>query len=105
MASIGLDSLHEENWKRRTVIVEYCVDVVDQSMAQKRETLQKEDLDPATQRKVQGALYAEEVKVRLLTLRSSKFLMIHASVHTISVNKSTTNLPSRGLCGIGRLKV
>lgn len=62
-AGMDLDLTFEENWKRRTEIVEYCVGVVDQSMEQKRATLQSEDVDPATQRKIQGALFAEEVKV------------------------------------------
>ncbi|GJE84124.1 caffeine-induced death protein 2-domain-containing protein [Phanerochaete sordida] len=51
-----------ENWKRRTDIIQYCVDAVDQSMAEKRKQLEVPDADPAQQRKLQGALYAEEVK-------------------------------------------
>ncbi|CCL99422.1 uncharacterized protein FIBRA_01440 [Fibroporia radiculosa] len=50
------------NWKRRTEIVEYCVGVVDQSMDEKRKQLQQEAGDPATQRRIQGTLFAEEVK-------------------------------------------
>ena len=45
-------------------IVDYCVDVVDKSMEQKRSELRHQDVDPAGQRRIQGALYAEEVKVR-----------------------------------------
>ncbi|KAF7793695.1 hypothetical protein EIP86_004811 [Pleurotus ostreatoroseus] len=59
-----VDFIHEENWKRRTEIIDYCVRVVDQSMSEKKDTLATGDVDPSTQRKIQGALYAEEVKVR-----------------------------------------
>lgn len=54
----------KENWKRRTEIIEYCVGVVDKSMEEKKLTLQQESTVPAVQRQIQGALYAEEVKVR-----------------------------------------
>ena len=57
------------NWKRRTEIVEYCVGVVDQSMDSKRMAIEAETEDPAAQRRIQGALYAEEVKVRIWSLR------------------------------------
>ncbi|KAH9844183.1 caffeine-induced death protein 2-domain-containing protein [Rhodofomes roseus] len=50
------------NWKRRTEIVDYCVGVVDQSMEGKRMALDAETEDPAAQRRIQGALYADEVK-------------------------------------------
>lgn len=59
----SLNLIHEENWKRRTEIIDYCVRVVDQSMSEKKDTLATGDVDPSTQRKIQGALYAEEVKV------------------------------------------
>ncbi|KAI0701808.1 caffeine-induced death protein 2-domain-containing protein [Cytidiella melzeri] len=51
-----------ENWKRRTEIVDYCVNVVDQSLEEKRRSLDTVDADPAAQRKIKGALFAEEVK-------------------------------------------
>lgn len=38
------------------------MDVVDQSMSEKRQLLEAQDADPAQQRRTQGALYAEEVK-------------------------------------------
>ncbi|KZT74268.1 hypothetical protein DAEQUDRAFT_682020 [Daedalea quercina L-15889] len=50
------------NWKRRTEIVDYCVGVVDQSMESKRMAIDAETENPAAQRRIQGALYAEEVK-------------------------------------------
>ncbi|THH20309.1 hypothetical protein EW146_g1010 [Bondarzewia mesenterica] len=51
-----------ENWKRRTDVIEYCVGVVDQSMEQKRQALGESAGDPTAQRKIQGALFADEVK-------------------------------------------
>ncbi|TFY78002.1 hypothetical protein EWM64_g6009 [Hericium alpestre] len=51
-----------ENWKRRTEIIDYCVNVVDQSLEQKRSLLAEKQGDPTSQRKVQGALFEEEVK-------------------------------------------
>lgn len=56
-----------ENWKRRKDIIDYCVGVVDVSLEEKRQVLSSQEADPATQWKVKGALYAEEVKVRTLT--------------------------------------
>ncbi|TCD70822.1 hypothetical protein EIP91_001512 [Steccherinum ochraceum] len=55
-----------ENWKRRRDIIEYCVEVVDVSLDDKRTVLASDDTDPATQRKVKGALYAEETQRRLM---------------------------------------
>lgn len=57
------DLIHEENWKRRAEIIDYCVNVVDHSMSEKKGALATDGIDPSTQRKIQGALYAEEVKV------------------------------------------
>ena len=54
-----------ENWNRRTEIVGYCVNVVDQSLEEKRTSLENTGSDPATQRKIKGALFAEEVKARI----------------------------------------
>ncbi|KAF8974577.1 caffeine-induced death protein 2-domain-containing protein [Flammula alnicola] len=50
------------NWKRRTQLVEYCVSVVDQSITEKRTSLEDQSQDPASQRKTQGQIYADEVK-------------------------------------------
>ncbi|KAH9951686.1 caffeine-induced death protein 2-domain-containing protein [Amylocystis lapponica] len=50
------------NWLRRTEIVGYCVEVVDHSMEEKRRLLEHQDENPATLRRTQGALFAEEVK-------------------------------------------
>ncbi|OCH92874.1 hypothetical protein OBBRIDRAFT_811381 [Obba rivulosa] len=52
----------EANWKRRTEIISYCVEVVDQSMEEKRKTLESQADDPVTKRRMQSALYTEEVK-------------------------------------------
>ncbi|KIM53806.1 hypothetical protein SCLCIDRAFT_410755 [Scleroderma citrinum Foug A] len=51
-----------ENWKRRTEIVDYCVNVVDQSTNEKRRALQGLQGDARAQRKMQAELFAEEVK-------------------------------------------
>lgn len=59
-----IDSFSVANWKRRTEIINYCVGVVDQSMDEKRRSLDTEGNDPPQQRQTQGALYAEDVKVR-----------------------------------------
>lgn len=53
----------EANWSRRRAIVNYCVGVVDESVDEKRQTLQDAGDDASVQRKARGALYAEEVKV------------------------------------------
>jgi hypothetical protein len=53
-----------ENWQRRSRIIDYCVNVVDQSMDGKKQMI-TETSDPSLQRKIQGALFAEEVKVSL----------------------------------------
>ncbi|KIM46197.1 hypothetical protein M413DRAFT_16920 [Hebeloma cylindrosporum] len=50
------------NWKRRTQLVEYCVAVVDQSLTEKRNTLEGQGQDPSSRRKIQGAIYEDEVK-------------------------------------------
>ncbi|KAG1806817.1 caffeine-induced death protein 2-domain-containing protein [Suillus plorans] len=51
-----------ENWKRRTEMINYCVDIVDQSMEEKRKSLTSEDGDARAQRKTQAAMFADEVK-------------------------------------------
>ena len=53
-----------ENWKRRTEIVEYCVNVVDQSMSEKHKVLDGLEGDARAKRKTQAELFADEVKVR-----------------------------------------
>ncbi|KAI0774150.1 caffeine-induced death protein 2 [Fomes fomentarius] len=50
------------NWSRRKAIVNYCVGVADESVDEKRQTLQDAGDDASVQRKARGALYAEEVK-------------------------------------------
>ncbi|KIJ70575.1 hypothetical protein HYDPIDRAFT_78094 [Hydnomerulius pinastri MD-312] len=51
-----------ENWKRRTEIVDYCVNVVDQSMDEKHKLLDGQVGDARAQRKTQAGLFADEVK-------------------------------------------
>jgi hypothetical protein len=64
-----------ENWKRRTTIVDYCVNVVDTSIASKRTTIE-ESADPAAQRKSKAEMYADQVKVCLFALSSSPMCLI-----------------------------
>ncbi|KAG9317301.1 caffeine-induced death protein 2-domain-containing protein [Chiua virens] len=51
-----------ENWKRRTEIVDYCVEVVDQSMSEKHKLLDGLEGDAKAKRKTQAELFADEVK-------------------------------------------
>ncbi|KAF9009077.1 caffeine-induced death protein 2-domain-containing protein [Cyathus striatus] len=51
-----------ENWKRRTQLVEYCVSVVDQSLSEKKVALDAANADSSVQRRLQGEIFAEEVK-------------------------------------------
>ncbi|OJA18995.1 hypothetical protein AZE42_00391 [Rhizopogon vesiculosus] len=51
-----------ENWKRREEIVNYCVNIVDESMEEKRKTLTTEKSDARAERKTQAAMFADEVK-------------------------------------------
>ncbi|PIL37031.1 hypothetical protein GSI_00723 [Ganoderma sinense ZZ0214-1] len=50
------------NWSRRKELVNYCVDVLDESVEEKQRSLQDAGDDASAQRKARGALYAEEVK-------------------------------------------
>ncbi|OAX43505.1 hypothetical protein K503DRAFT_731530 [Rhizopogon vinicolor AM-OR11-026] len=51
-----------ENWKRREEIVNYCVNIVDESMEEKRKALAIEKGDARAERKTQAAMFADEVK-------------------------------------------
>ncbi|KAF9534338.1 caffeine-induced death protein 2-domain-containing protein [Crepidotus variabilis] len=59
------------NWKRRTQLVGYCVDVMDQSLIEKRSHLDEGTQSPAARRKTQGEIYEEEVKHRLIRNEST----------------------------------
>ncbi|KAF5320720.1 hypothetical protein D9619_000947 [Psilocybe cf. subviscida] len=51
------------NWKRRTQLVNYCVEVVDQSISEGRTELQMQQRDSAAvQKKTRGRIYENEVK-------------------------------------------
>ncbi|KAG2013673.1 hypothetical protein CC2G_010557 [Coprinopsis cinerea AmutBmut pab1-1] len=50
------------NWKRRTQLINYCVSVVDESIAENKDLAERSD-NPAEQRRAQATSYAEEVKV------------------------------------------
>lgn len=109
---LGWKSTHRfvsaENWRRRTEIINYCVDVVDQSMSEKQKQLDNQDMDPAQQRKVQGALYAEEVKVGDCNAPLlGPALIAPRALDRVrcSAIRFTTSLPSRRLSGIVRWMV
>jgi len=50
------------NWKRRTELLEYCTTVVDQALIDKRRTFEGQAEDPTSRRKIQGAVFEDEVK-------------------------------------------
>lgn len=56
------------NLARRTEIVTYCVGVVDESLEEKRKTIQDADGDASAQRRARNALFADEVKVRVTVI-------------------------------------
>jgi hypothetical protein len=60
-----------ENWKRRAEMINYCVNIVDQSMEEKRKSLTSEEGDARAQRKTQAAIFADEVKVGKLSACNS----------------------------------
>ncbi|KAG2348897.1 hypothetical protein BDR05DRAFT_973118 [Suillus weaverae] len=51
-----------ENWKRRTEIINYCVNIVDQSVEEKRKSSTSEEGDARAERKTRAAMFADEVK-------------------------------------------
>jgi undecaprenyl pyrophosphate synthase len=55
-----------ENWKRRSELVGYCIDVVDHGIEDKRRAFEKEVDDQISKRKLQGDLFANETKVCLI---------------------------------------
>ncbi|KAK0468342.1 caffeine-induced death protein 2-domain-containing protein [Desarmillaria tabescens] len=50
------------NWSRRTQLVQYCVDVVDKSLQDKKNIVQDNASSPAEQRKAQAEMYTDQVK-------------------------------------------
>ena len=77
------------NWKRRTQLVEFCVSVVDQSITDNRNAMESESLDPASQRKIQGDIFAEEVKV-CLNARIPPFGLLNFSAQRKQVHRELT---------------
>jgi hypothetical protein len=65
-----------ENWKRRAEMINYCVNIVDQSMEEKRKSFTSEEGDARAERKAQAAIFADEVKViRKVLARATPFLI------------------------------
>jgi len=50
------------NWRKRAEIIQYCVNAVDQSIGQKEQMIETQDLDATAQRSLKSASYAERVK-------------------------------------------
>ena len=51
----------QENWKRRTQLINYCASVHDENLATNRKT-ERESVSPSDQRKAQAAAFSDEVK-------------------------------------------
>ena len=47
--------------------MEYCVEVVDQSINEKKNNMEDLSLEPSSRRKIQAEAYAEDVKVRVVS--------------------------------------
>lgn len=56
------------NWKRRTEIIHYCVDIVNESIVDKQQSIETEELSAQARNKLRNAQYAEEVKVSPISL-------------------------------------
>lgn len=50
------------NWKRRTQLVEYCANVIDEDLKEKQRVIHGQSNDPTSRRKTQAAIFANEVK-------------------------------------------
>ncbi|KAF8914578.1 caffeine-induced death protein 2-domain-containing protein [Mucidula mucida] len=50
------------NWARRTQLVQFCVDVVDKSVQDKKAIVEDSESTPASQRKAQAEIYSDTVK-------------------------------------------
>ncbi|KIK06718.1 hypothetical protein K443DRAFT_674001 [Laccaria amethystina LaAM-08-1] len=50
------------NWRRRTQLVEYCANVVDEDLKEKRNVSQGQSNDPISWRKTQVAILVNQVK-------------------------------------------
>ncbi len=53
------------NWARRTQLVQFCVDVVDKSVQDKKAIVEDSESTPASQRKALAEIYSDTVKVRV----------------------------------------
>ncbi|KAJ7591085.1 caffeine-induced death protein 2-domain-containing protein [Mycena floridula] len=53
------------NWSRRTKLINYCVNVMDESVDEKQKAVQQQVAElPSQKRKLEGAMYEDEVKAR-----------------------------------------
>lgn len=67
-------SLELGNWKRRTELLEFCTTVVDQALIEKQSALEGQAQNPTSRRKVQGALFEDEVKVFFNMIRHEQWI-------------------------------
>lgn len=54
-----------ENWKRRSEIIQYCVDVVDQSLDNNRSAVDNVDLSSEAKKELRRASFEAEVKASI----------------------------------------
>lgn len=57
-------SFYLANWNRRRQLVEYCVQVVDERLEQKRNAVSEPDPDQREVRMTQASIYSDGVLVR-----------------------------------------
>lgn len=53
------------NWKRRSEIIQYCVDVVDQSLDNNRSAVDNIDLSSEAKKELRRASFEAEVKASI----------------------------------------
>lgn len=53
------------NWKRRSEIIQYCVDVVDQSLDNNRSAVDNVDLSSEAKKELRRASFEAEVKASI----------------------------------------
>lgn len=68
-----------ENWRRRTEIISYCVEVVDKSIDAKQQAIEEFEEDAHSRRSTQAALYSDKVKVYHLKIPMYQDLTVSAA--------------------------
>lgn len=79
------------NWRRRTRIIDYCVDVLDASYEENKHLAdQANDADLRARRKAKAELYSADIKVGDIT-----HLISHAYAPLYSIRRSAHTTPQR----------